>query len=104
MKIVLQTKSLAKFANPRSDMPKGTPDLIGKISMDQGFLSFYRGQSPLILLLGSSQVFKFIFYDKLLEYNSNQTVCSCATAVILTTLLYPLDLAHTLMSADMTKK
>ena len=34
----------------------------------------------------------------------NQIAASATSAVVLTTLLYPLDLAHTRMSADMTKK
>lgn len=29
IKIIMQTKHLAKFANPRSDMPKNIPDLVG---------------------------------------------------------------------------
>lgn len=85
-------------------MPKGAADLIGKISMNQGFFSFYRGTSPLMFMLMGSQTFKFLCYDKMQETIPNKMACSCLTAVLLTTLLYPLDLAHTLMSADMTKK
>ena len=29
IKIIMQIKHLAKFANPRSDMPKSIPDLVG---------------------------------------------------------------------------
>jgi hypothetical protein len=29
MKIILQTKHMAKYANPASDMPKGVGDLVG---------------------------------------------------------------------------
>ena len=55
---------MAAFANPRSDMPKSLPDLVGKISLNQGIISFYRGQVPLMLLLTANQSFKFFVYDK----------------------------------------
>ena len=85
-------------------MPKGAADLIGKISMHQGFFSFYRGTSPLLFMLMGCQTFKFVCNERMKEVVPNQMASSCLTAVVLTTLLYPLDLAHTLMSADMTKK
>ena len=32
MKLILQTKHMTLYANPKSDMPSGAADLIGKIS------------------------------------------------------------------------
>ena len=63
MKIIMQTKHMAQYANPRADLPKGGIDLLGKISLNQGLMSFYRGQSPLILMLSLQHMFKFYFYD-----------------------------------------
>jgi len=48
-------------------MPKGVADLAAKISLNQGILSFYRGQSPLIVILSAGQLFRFGVYDKILE-------------------------------------
>ena len=45
MKIILQTKHLSKYANPRSDMPKGVADLTGSKFLNlinQAFVIFYR--------------------------------------------------------------
>jgi hypothetical protein len=53
MKIIMQTKHMGKYANPRSDMPKGVVDLVGKISTNQGLFAFYRGQTPLMVLLST---------------------------------------------------
>lgn len=112
LKIIMQTKHMAAFANPRSDMPKSLPDLVGKISLNQGIISFYRGQVPLMLLLTANQSFKFFMYDKVhLGFESvfqsklQQTLAaSSLSAVLMTTLMYPMDLCHTRMSADMSKK
>jgi hypothetical protein len=56
------------------------------------------------LILAASQTFRFLFYDKLMETYNNPMLCSGVSALLLTTMLYPLDLSHTLMSADLTKK
>lgn len=48
-------------------MPKGLPDLIGKISLNQGLFAYYRGQMPLIMVLSTSQTFRFFVYDEVLK-------------------------------------
>ena len=69
-----------------------------------------------MVFLTVGQAFRFGLYDKLVEVipmdQDNQDgvsfkrtmVASCISSVLLTTLLYPFDLCHTKMSADMTKK
>ena len=110
MKVIMQTRHLTQYSNPRSDMPKSVPDLVGKIQFNQGLLSFYRGQTALMYLLACQQTFRFLAYDKLLNAmpfegsTQKSLAASSLSAVALTTLLYPLDLIHTRMSTDMTKK
>lgn len=65
MKIILQTKHMGKYANPKSDMPVGVADLIGKISSNQGLSAFYRGQTALLVTLGWHQLFKFYLLKEL---------------------------------------
>ena len=84
--------------------------------MNQGIFSFYRGQSSLMLILATTQAFRFAIYDQIVEQISSKNedqnlslmqkslVASSISSVLLTTILYPLDLCHTRMSADMTKK
>ena len=82
-----------------------------EISLNQGIFAFYRGQLPLVVLLTANHCFKFVVYDNLkasLDYglseNSKTILASSISAVLLTTLMYPIDLCHTRMSADMSKK
>lgn len=65
MKIIMQTKHMARYANPKADMPKTVGDLAGKISLNQGMFAFYRGQSALFAILTASQTFKFFAINTL---------------------------------------
>jgi hypothetical protein len=50
-KIIMQTKHMAQYANPRVDMPKNSFDLFTKVTLNQGVPSIFRGQSSLALML-----------------------------------------------------
>jgi len=115
----MQSRHMARYANPTSDLPKNMADLMTKISMNQGFFSYFRGQSALIVLLTATHSFKFFCYDSVLRtVNSmnpteadqergslgNQIIASSVSAMGLSLLLFPIDLCHTRMSCDMSKK
>lgn len=82
--------------------------------MNQGLFSFYRGQSPFALMLLGQQFLKYSFYDALVmqlqlslpssSIFQQQVLASSISSVAFTTLFYPLDLCHSRMSCDMTKK
>ena len=50
MKITMQVNKIANFVNP-SDRPKNALDLVNKISINQGLVAFYRGNTALIMKL-----------------------------------------------------
>ena len=112
MKIIMQTKHMAQYANPKADLPKGVADLVSKITLNQGIFSVYRGQSPLVVLLLGQSLFRFYCYESLSTYfdpfttsaTTRTLAASSVSALLLTTVMYPLDLCHTRMSCDMTKK
>jgi len=82
--------------------------------LNQGIIAFYRGQSALIGILTVSQTFKFFGVNTInnslkkelnIESEVQRSLLSATiSSVLLTTMLYPLDLAHTRMSTDMSKK
>eukprot|EP00356_Strombidium_inclinatum_P007868 CAMPEP_0170509902 /NCGR_PEP_ID=MMETSP0208-20121228/65467_1 /TAXON_ID=197538 /ORGANISM="Strombidium inclinatum, Strain S3" /LENGTH=95 /DNA_ID=CAMNT_0010793303 /DNA_START=29 /DNA_END=316 /DNA_ORIENTATION=- len=63
MKVVMQTRHMTKYANPRSDLPKNFFDLGGKISVNQGMISFWRGTTPFVVMLAAAQAFRFYCYE-----------------------------------------
>jgi hypothetical protein len=84
--------------------------------VNQGLLSFYRGNNGYIYKLAISHAVKFTLYETIFqEYNVKAKTESdvnltasiagaSATALVTTALTYPLDLAHGRMAADMSKK
>ncbi|TNV77496.1 hypothetical protein FGO68_gene2474 [Halteria grandinella] len=113
MKIVLQVNPLANYTNP-SDRPKGALDLSNKISVNQGLLSFYRGNNAYLYKLAIQHILKFMLYETVFQQfnhknkndlNLTGTIAAAsATAIVTTAITYPLDLAHGRMAADMSKK
>ena len=65
-----------------------------------------------MLALTAQHTFRFAFYEELRKAIGEQTEnklardmgAAAVSAVVLTSLFYPLDLCHTRMSADLTKK
>ncbi len=103
MKLINQTEPICKYINP-SDRPKGTFDLIQKINLNQGFFAYYRGFSALSFKLLANYGLKFVVFDQLESKINNKILASVNTAVLITLITYPLDIAQARMQGDMSKK
>ena len=66
-----------------------------------------------MVILSGGSILRFTMYDKMVAQFANiedktgissRLMASSVSAVLLTTAMYPLDLCHTRMSTDMTKK
>ena len=115
LKIVMQVSPIAKYVNPKSDKPKGIIDLFSKVTHNQGMFAFYRGTNALIYKLSVQYGVRFLLYENIInttlanDKSSEVTkthllLASIGTALVTTTLAYPLDLAQGRMAADMSKK
>jgi hypothetical protein len=72
--------------------------------VEQGILSFWRGNSAMIYRSCLFSFSNIYLYAKLtsLENNSNPFMTSLALSTLNTILLYPLDLVHCHMGSDMS--
>ena len=89
--------------------------IIIEISVNQGLMSFYRGNNAYIYKLVVQHALKFTLYETLFQqYNHKANkeelnipasiAAASATALLTTAVTYPFDLAHGRMAADMSKK
>ena len=104
LKIVMQVSPIAKYVNPKSDKPKNIGDLFSKVLNNQGMFAFYRGTNALIYKLSVQYGVRFLLYEKFMNSVFNTTkdeeitklhlfLASITTALVTTTVAYPLDLA-----------
>lgn len=102
-KMILQTTPICRYANP-SDTPKSLGDLLNKINLNQGTFAYWRGFHATCLKLSVNYGFKFVFFDTLQQSIQSTFQASLLTAVAVTFLSYPLDVAQCRMATDMSKK
>ena len=100
----MQVSPIAKYVNPKSDKPKNISDLFTKVKNNQGMFAFYRGSNALIYKLTVQYGVRFLLYENILNTAFAKTkdseitktqlfAASITTALVTTTLAYPLDLA-----------
>ena len=110
LKIVLQVNPLVKYANPASDRPKNFVDLCQKVTYNQGMMAFFRGSTAFVYKLVGQYTTRFLVYDHLMGKDADKAslarvlAAGTCSALLTTLLMYPLDLAHGRMAADMSKK
>ena len=105
LKITMQVLPVEKSVRDMSRLD--FLEVANKISVDQGLMSFWRGNSAMVYkacLVQFSNLYLFAKMRNLLGDDSSPFFASLAVSVATHCALYPLDLAHCLMGADMSMK
>lgn len=79
-------------------------DIIQKINMNQGMFAYYRGFNAQCYKFAINYGAKFLFFDELEKQMESTFQASIVTAVAVTLISYPFDLAQGRMAGDMSKK
>lgn len=110
VRLILQTQSLIKGHDKQY---KGSIDALRRVAKDQGFFSLWRGNVANIARIIPTYALRFTFLDifqvalKKSEKDLSlpeQMTCGGLSGTLTILMTYPLDLARTRMSAEVTAK
>lgn len=72
--------------------------------MNQGIVSYYRGFNAFFIKTAINQGAKFVVFDELEKRTGGTFTASMITALGVTLISYPFDVAHCRMACDVSKK